>query len=129
MNCWELMSQINQAVVHLTEQNRTGPNLANSIPPPQLSHKQFLVSHYTSSFLLSPTSALEVSSVVSTLKNSRSEGADGLCILPIKESINMLASPLSHIFNLSFSSGAFPDALKIGKALPIFKNDDSSLFF
>ena len=105
-----------------------GPNLANSIPPPQLSHKQFLVSHYTSSFLLSPTSALEVSSVVSTLKNSRSEGADGLCILPIKESINMLASPLSHIFNLSFSSGVFPDALKIGKVLPIFKNDDSSLF-
>ena len=42
-----------------------GPNLANSIPPPQLSHKQFLVSHYTSSFLLSPTSALEVSSVAS----------------------------------------------------------------
>ena len=75
-----------------------GPNLANSIPPPQLSHKQFLVSHYTSSFLLSPTSTLEVSSVVSSLKNSRSEGADGLYILPIKESINMLASPLSHIF-------------------------------
>ena len=40
----------------------------------------------------------------------------------------MLASPLSHIFNLSFSSGVFPDALKIGKVLPIFKNDDSSLF-
>ena len=66
--------------------------------------------------------------VVSSLKKSRSEGVDGLCILPIKESINILATPLSHIFNLSFSSGVFPDELKIGKIIPIFKNDDSSLF-
>ena len=33
-------------------------------------------------------------------------------------------SPLNHIFNLSFTSGIFPDAMKIAKIIPIFKNDD-----
>ena len=53
---------------------------------------------------------------------------DGLCISPIKDSIDLIAAPLTHICNLSFSQGVFPDKLKTAKILPIFKCDDSSLF-
>ena len=47
---------------------------------------------------------------------------------PIKETINLLAAPLSHICNLSFEHGVFPDKLKIAKILPVFKSNDPSLF-
>ena len=41
---------------------------------------------------------------------------------------DLLAVPLSHICNLSFEHGVFPDKLKIAKILPVFKRDDPSLF-
>ena len=61
-------------------------------------------------------------------ESTKSEGYDGLSISPIKETLDRLASPLSHIFHLSFSSGVFPHKFKIAKILPIFKNDDPSNF-
>ena len=33
-----------------------------------------------------------------------------------------------HIFNLSLSTGIFPDKLKIAKVSPIFKNGEKDLF-
>jgi hypothetical protein len=38
---------------------------------------------------------------------------------------NAIAIPLSHIFNLSLSSGKFPSPLKQCRVIPIFKNGDS----
>ena len=35
-----------------------------------------------------------------------------------------IVSPLNHVFNLSFTSGIFPDAMKIAKVIPVFKKDD-----
>ena len=57
-------------------------------------------------------------------------GFDGLCISPTKDTgtIDLIAAPLTHICNLSFSQGVFPDKFKTAKILPIFKCDDSSLF-
>ena len=46
----------------------------------------------------------------------------------IKETIDLLATLLSHICNQSFERGVFPDKLKIVKILPVFKSDDRSLF-
>ena len=46
----------------------------------------------------------------------------------IKQFINILAEPLSHIFNLSFTSGIFPDDMKIARVLPLFKAGDRAIF-
>ena len=86
-----------------------GPSLANNIPPFHVPYEQFLIGSYASSFFLSPTSTSEVSSVIFSLKKSKSEGHDGLQISPIKESIDLLEFPLSHVYNLSLSTGVFPD--------------------
>ena len=77
---------------------------------------------------LRPTSVAEVSSIVSSMKNSFSEGVDNISILPLKESIDLLAAPLAYICNSSFSEGKFPDKLKIAKILPVYKSDDKSSF-
>ena len=101
-----------------------GPSLATS----DTNFKKFLPSSLPNSFLLSPTNASEISSVVSQLKSSGSEGHDELCIIPIEEAIDLLAPPLSYIGTLSFSTGEFPNALKIAKVLPIFKSGDNYNF-
>jgi hypothetical protein len=38
-----------------------------------------------------------------------------------------LAEPLVHLFNLSLSTGTFPDKLKMSRTIPIFKIGDKSL--
>ena len=46
------------------------------------------------------------------------EGFDGLCISRIKNTIDLIAAPLTHICNLSFSQGVFPDKLKTARSFP-----------
>ena len=35
-----------------------------------------------------------------------------------------ISKPLTDIINLSFSTGTFPDTMKIPKIIPVFKKDD-----
>ena len=105
-----------------------GPSLAKNIPCSQTDYRKFLTGSHVHSFFLRPTSVAEVSSIVSSMKNSFSEGVDNISILPLKESIDLLAAPLAYICNSSFSKGKFPDKLKIAKILPVYKSDDKSSF-
>ena len=105
-----------------------GPSLASKVPSTQFSHKDFLVGHFADCFFLNPTSPAQVASIVHSLKHSKCEGVDGLSMSTIKETIDLPAAALSHICNLSFELGGFPDKLKIAKILPVSKSDDASLF-
>ena len=42
----------------------------------------------------------------------------------LKSIIDSIATPLIHIFNLSFDQGVVPSQLKIAKIIPIFKSGD-----
>ena len=101
-----------------------GPTLASKLSSPNANFKNFSPDSTPNSFLLSPTNVTEI-----TLTVSLSEGYDEMCIIPTRESIDLLASPLSHLCNLSFSSGVFPNALKIAKVLLVLKSGDNSNFF
>ena len=107
-----------------------GPSLATNIPCSQTDYRKFLTGYHVHSFFLRPTSVAEVSSIASSIKNSFNEGVDNIstCILPLKESIDLLAAPLAYICNSSFSEGKFPEKLKIAKILPVYKSDDKLSF-
>ena len=45
----------------------------------------------------------------------------------IKESICSISDPLTHIFNLSITSGIVPTEPKTARVIPLFKTDDKSL--
>ena len=45
----------------------------------------------------------------------------------IKETITSISGPLTHIFNLSLSSGVVLAELKIARVVPLFKTGDKSL--
>ena len=46
----------------------------------------------------------------------------------IKETISSFSAPLTHIFNLSITSGIVLIELKITRLVPLFKSDDKSVF-
>ena len=44
---------------------------------------------------------------------------DEVCIL-----LNVFVTPITHICNLSFKNGIFPENIKTAKIIPIFKSGD-----
>ena len=73
------------------------------------------------SFLLLPTKSDEVIKITKEFSSKRSYGVDMLPVSIMKECIDPIASVLTYLINLSFSSGQFPNELKIAKVCPVFK--------
>ena len=58
------------------------------------------------------------------MKPKRSLDCNDLSMVLIQAIVNEISVPLCHIYNLSFSSGIFPESQKVSKGLPIFKGGD-----
>ena len=76
-----------------------------------------------SSCFLLPTNLLEVDNLISELPDK------GNCLYDIKPCLlkkikNYIGPFLVHIYNLCVSKGVYPDALKRGRVVPIFKSGD-----
>lgn len=70
---------------------------------------------------INPVSEEELSIVaISSLKPKKAAGYDDFKPDIIRNVIHFVAKPLTYICNLSFTSGTFPDNLKIAKVIPIF---------
>lgn len=105
-----------------------GPNLASKIPTVKNHFTDYLTNTNSETMFLKPTSKSEVEKITNALKNKNSCGYDNVSSKVIKPIIHLISEPLSHIFNLSFSQGIFPDDLKIAKIIPLFKSGDSQCF-
>ena len=104
-----------------------GPNLAKRISASSKSPMEFLSGNYFISMYLLPTTAEEISDIISNLKNSASAGYDNFQTKLIKFCSNELASIMAHVNNQSLIEGVFPDHLKIARVVPIFKGGDIKL--
>lgn len=71
-----------------------------------------------------PTSAKEIVSIITNLKNNTAPGHDGIKITTIKAIKDQIAPILAFIINAEIKKSKFPKALKIGKVTPIFKKGD-----
>lgn len=67
-----------------------------------------------------------VYAVLSTMDLSKGCGNDGIPPLFLRECAEILAAPLSIIFNKSICDGIYPDLFKIGQVTPIFKSGQKS---
>lgn len=101
-----------------------GPNLANKLDKPNVNFDSYLYEPATSSMFFNPTNPNEIIEITKSLKLSKSKGHDGISNFLLKQIIHSIASPLTHIFNLSINTGKCPDTLKIAKVNPIFKKDN-----
>ena len=79
------------------------------------------------SLLLSSTYKEEIKICIQRL-NDGSPGWDNIKSKIIKASCNHIVRPLTHIFNLSSTTGVFPTELKIVRVIPLFKGGDPIVF-
>ena len=74
------------------------------------------------SMFLEPTVDEEIHNVISQFSLERSRDHHDINMYCIKYIIASITKPLLHMCNLSFSTGIFPDEMKIARVIPIFKN-------
>ncbi|XP_045446602.1 uncharacterized protein LOC123654761 [Melitaea cinxia] len=85
------------------------------------SYKKAPINSTLSSFVLLPTDEFEVQSLILQLKKSGAAGRDGISGAFLKRYHEILVPPLTHIFNLIFSTGIFPDLFKLAEVIPVYK--------
>ena len=59
--------------------------------------------------------------IISYLSGNKATGPNSFPVKIMKLTKDCVANNLSVLFNLSFSSGTFPEKLKIAKILSVFK--------
>ena len=105
-----------------------GPSLANNLPVSQKSYRSFLSGNFGNSLFFEEISEQEVINLCSSLSSGTATGFDNVPLRFIKETIISISSHLTHIFNLSITSGMVPIELKIARVVPLFKAGDKSIF-
>ena len=104
-----------------------GPSLAKKIPSTIKNPTEYITQNTEIVFAINPVSDNEILKLIGDLKDS-SSGWDGLRPNMIKHVKEHIKLPLTHICNLSFSTGVFPCELKIANVVPIFKANDEMIF-
>lgn len=104
-----------------------GASVSNRAPKVTKDFMDYLPPPQPRSIFLKPTSPIEIVNTVIHMNSKKSTDINDLSIYLLKKVIQYVASPLSHIINLSLETGRFPDAFKITKCIPIFKNKGSRL--
>jgi hypothetical protein len=70
---------------------------------------------------LGTVNSAHICDIIKSLQTKNSCDIDGISTKLLQKIATELSRPLAHIFNLSLSSGKFPDRLKISRTVPIFK--------
>lgn len=103
-----------------------GPQLAKKIPTEDGDPISYIGKTYLNTMAVYETDQSEIVKITNELKISTSKGHDDFLPKVINDTISELAAPLSAIFNLSFTTGIFPDQLKVARVVPIYKSDDKT---
>lgn len=114
-------NQVNEYFVHIGEE--LAQSFANVTSDPQM----FPLNQQPNSFLLTETDPQEVYNTIMSLRSNATTGGDGISPMILKRYGTILSPILSHIFNLCFLKGVFPDLLKRAVVQPIFKGGDGNL--
>ena len=103
---------------------QVGPNLDKLIPRNNTNFMNYLVNPCVNTIYFYATYEAEICSIVNSFRNNTASGIDDFSPRIIKCIIKEISKPLCHIFNLSLSTGIFPDKLKIARVTPVFKSGD-----
>ena len=99
-----------------------GSSLASQIPEGKHPHAYYMTTPNNTNLFLAPTDPQEILKLITSLKNSKSTGADNINNILLKKLKHSIALPLSNLINNSISSANVPNALKVAKVVPVFKN-------
>ena len=119
----EVVNRFNEYFVNV------GANLAKKITANTNStFKSYLKGNYMESMLLTPVCEQEIKKELENLDPSKSCGHDNIMPKVVKQLATELSEPLSHIINLTFSTGKLPVDFKTSIVIPVYKSGDSCEF-
>ena len=102
-----------------------GPTLASNIPITNTDPLSY-VTPVSTSFEFHAITYDELIKVVKNLKTNKSPGLDNVSTKLVKEAGDSIIPSLNHLFNLSLSTGIFPEDWKVAKVTPIYKSGEKS---
>ena len=107
-----------------------GNEISENVLPAQHEFSNYLDGGNLSSFAFVPVTPGEILDISSKIKAKNSLDCNNISTKLMKISIEQteIAVPLTHVVNLSLSTGNVPLNMKIAKVIPIFKSGDRSLF-
>ena len=82
----------------------------------------------TQSIFIKPIDKPEILNIVRNMKNKLSSGPDKISPKLLKATLLSIIDPLTHMLNESLSEYIAPDAMKLAKVIPIYKNNDAEQF-
>ena len=103
-----------------------GKNLAEKLPQSRTTFSNYSKHPQPNSFFVAPFSEVFVTETVERL-NKRKSGPDGISNRILSLSIEHIIKPLTHLINLSMTTGVFPEQLKTAQVIPLFKKGDTFL--
>ena len=62
-----------------------------------------------------------VANKINNMKENKSPGVDGISPKILKETVEQISTPLSHVFNMSLQEGIVPLEWKEANVIPLFK--------
>lgn len=81
-----------------------------------------------SSIYLKPMDKHDAGKIIDNFSPKKSTDTNGMNINLIKVLKDNIIAPLTHICNMSLSTGVFPNDMKIGKVKALFKNGERQFF-
>ena len=94
--------------------------LHENLPPSDTDPISFLRGDFPNSMVVLPVLPQDVVKVIDSLKNSKNN-TNEIATSIIKYNKNLIAIPISTLFNQSINCGAFPKCLKHATVIPIHK--------
>jgi hypothetical protein len=95
-------------------------DLENQIPVNNVDPLQYMTPH-CQSFVCLPTDSHEVNGLILSFKNKNSD-LGSIPSFIYKRIADVLAPVVADLINCSFTTGVFPDFLKIARVIPIYKS-------
>ena len=97
-----------------------GTKINDSLPPSTADPSAYILNEVPETCFLDPVTSDEIRAILMELKDTGGTN-NPICSKVLKLLSPAIIGPISHIVNLTFKTGCFPDHLKISSVTPIFK--------
>ena len=99
-----------------------GPDTEKTVPKvPNISHEKFLKNRNQIELIIAHISEEEVLEILKSLPTNKGTGPASIPLKFLLIVADLIIVPLCNLINVSFSTGVFPDILKIAKVIPLHK--------
>lgn len=99
-----------------------GKTTGDNVPPANCNYTEYLKQPSSDSIFIEPIEQQDVINITRQLKPKISSGHDNISTKLIKDTIDYIIHPITHLVNVSLLTGIVPAQLKVAKVIPIYKS-------